>query len=145
MRPRRTCPAARRPAARASRPLAAAIAAAIGLMPVPVLAGPSAAPAAAADRPAGATPAAAGPAAPAPAAPAPPPAVPGDELSVFVLTMGPGDHPFFKFGHNAIWIQDRLARRDLVYNFGTVRFGSFEAMVPEVVRGRLTHWLSVAP
>jgi len=150
MRPGRTCPATRLPAARASRALAAAIAAAIGLVPAQVLGGPSAAvaaPAAAADRPTGAASAAAGPAAPAPAAPATPPApppVPGDELSVFVLTMGPGDHPFFKFGHNAIWIQDRLARRDLVYNFGTFRFDSFKAMVPEFVRGRLTYWLSVS-
>jgi hypothetical protein len=80
-------------------------------------------------------------AAPVAALPAP---VPGDELSVYVITMGPGDHPFFKFGHNAIWIQDRLARRDLVYNYGTFRFDSFQAMVPEFLRGRLTYWLSVS-
>ena len=32
--------------------------------------------------------------------------VPGDELKVTILTFGPGTHPFYKFGHNAIWIQD---------------------------------------
>ena len=29
-----------------------------------------------------------------------------DPLTVYVLTFGPGDHPFFKFGHDAIWIHD---------------------------------------
>ena len=33
-----------------------------------------------------------------------------DPLSVYVMTFGPGDHPFFKFGHDAIWIQDRETR-----------------------------------
>ena len=57
--------------------------------------------------------------------------------------MGPGDHPFFKFGHNAIWIQDRAARTDRVFNFGTFRFDSAK-LLPEFIRGRLTYWLSVA-
>jgi hypothetical protein len=70
-------------------------------------------------------------------------AEPGSELSVYVLTFGPGDHPFFKFGHNAIWIQDRAARTDRVYNFGTFRFDS-PKLIPDFVRGRLTYWLSVS-
>jgi hypothetical protein len=78
-----------------------------------------------------------------PPPPAPPPPEPGSELSVYVLTMGPGDHPFFKFGHNAIWIQDRNARTDKVYNFGTFRFDSPKLLV-EFLKGRLTYWLSVA-
>ena len=49
---------------------------------------------------------------------------PGDPLQVFVMTMGPGDHPFLRFGHDAIWIRDRAARTDKVYNFGTFRFDS---------------------
>ncbi len=79
----------------------------------------------------------------APVIAAPPPPEPGSELSVYVLTMGPGDHPFFKFGHNAIWIQDRAARTDRVYNFGTFRFDSAK-LLPEFIRGRLTYWLSVS-
>ena len=39
-------------------------------------------------------------------------AEPGDELTVSVLTFGPGDHPFFKFGHNAIWVHDEALKRD---------------------------------
>ena len=92
--------------------------------------------------PPGSTPDGTTPAPPAP--PAPPPPEPGSELSVYVLTMGPGDHPFFKFGHNAIWIQDRKERTDKVYNFGTFRFDS-PKLLPEFLRGRLTYWLSVSP
>ena len=78
-----------------------------------------------------------------PPPPEPPPPEPGSELSVYVLTMGPGDHPFFKFGHNAIWIQDRQERTDKVYNFGTFRFDSPKLLV-EFMKGRLTYWLSVS-
>jgi Domain of unknown function (DUF4105) len=60
-----------------------------------------------------------------------------------VLTFGPGDHPFFKFGHNAIWIRDRAQGTDRVYNFGTFKFGS-PRLIPEFLRGRLTYWLSVS-
>src|SRR5690349_9757765 len=47
-----------------------------------------------------------------------------DALDVHVLTFGPGDHPFLKFGHDALWIHDRAAGTDRVYNFGTFRFDS---------------------
>src|SRR5215831_13467866 len=77
----------------------------------------------------------------APAAAAEPP--PGDPLTVFVMTFGPGDHPFYKFGHNAIWIHDRAAGTDRVYNFGTFKFDS-AWLIPEFLRGRLTYWLSVS-
>ena len=70
-------------------------------------------------------------------------AQPGDELSVYVMTMGPGDHPFFKFGHNAIWIQDRTTKLSKVYNFGTFRFDS-PRLIPDFIKGRLTYWLSVS-
>ena len=49
---------------------------------------------------------------------------PGTELTISVLTFGPGDHPFYKFGHNAILIHDDLRMRDDVYNFGTFNFES---------------------
>src|SRR5450432_3651015 len=65
------------------------------------------------------------------AAPATPPTpsdpaaavAPPDPLSIYVMTFGPGDHPFFKFGHDAILVRDRATGEDRVYNFGTFRFG----------------------
>ncbi len=63
----------------------------------------------------------------------------GGDLRVFLLTMGPGEHPFFKFGHNAIWIRD--AHGDVVYNFGTFGFDS-PWLIVDFLRGRLMYWLS---
>jgi hypothetical protein len=68
---------------------------------------------------------------------------PDDPLQVFVMTMGPGDHPFLRFGHDAIWIRDRAARTDKVYNFGTFRFDS-PRLILDFLGGRLNYWLSVS-
>lgn len=74
-------------------------------------------------------------------------AEPGDELTVYVLTFGPGDHAFFKFGHDAIWIhnesmpRNRPLKRDAVYNWGTFAFGD-PALIPKFVLGRFQYWLS---
>lgn len=69
-------------------------------------------------------------------------AEPGEDLTVFVLTFGPGDHPFFKFGHNAILVQP-AEETGLVYNFGTFAFDS-PALIPKFLRGRFKYWLSVS-
>ncbi len=78
-----------------------------------------------------------------PAPPAEAPAPPPDPLRVYVMTMGPGDHPFFRFGHNAIWIRDADASTDRVYNFGTFRFDS-PRLILDFLGGRLNYWLSVS-
>ncbi len=67
---------------------------------------------------------------------------PGDELTISVLTMGPGDYPFFKFGHNAVLVEDRLRHRKDVYNFGTFDFHS-STLLRDFLKGRLEYWLSV--
>jgi Domain of unknown function (DUF4105) len=74
----------------------------------------------------------------------PPPAVPAaaDPLSIYVMTFGPGDHPFFKFGHDAIWIHDTEAGTDKVYNFGTFAFSP--RVIVDFLHGRMTYWLSVS-
>jgi hypothetical protein len=64
--------------------------------------------------------------------------------TAYVLTFGPGNHPFFKFGHNAIWLHDPAAESDRVYNFGTFSFES-PRLILDFLGGRLTYWLSVAP
>jgi hypothetical protein len=114
-----------RPHARTVR--AAALAAAVVAVFVPDLA---------------AAPAPAERAAAVPTAPVPAPAV-ADDLSVAVMTFGPGDHPFFKFGHDAIWIHDRAAGSDRVYNFGTFTFDS-PRLILDFLHGRMTYWLSVS-
>ncbi|HVU53257.1 MAG TPA: DUF4105 domain-containing protein [Polyangia bacterium] len=82
------------------------------------------------------------PAPPAAGAPAPSPPPAPDPLSIYVVTFGPGDHPFFKFGHDALLVRDRATGRDLVYNFGTFRFAP--GLIGDFMKGRLTYWLSVS-
>lgn len=67
---------------------------------------------------------------------------PGEELSISLLTMGPGEHPFTKFGHSAIWVHDAARSRDEVYNYGTFAFDS-PTLVLDSVAGKLPYWLSV--
>lgn len=67
---------------------------------------------------------------------------PGSELTISLLTMGPGDHPFTKFGHTAIWVHDASTGRDEVYNYGTFRFDS-PTLLLDSVQGKLPYWLSV--
>jgi len=66
---------------------------------------------------------------------------PGDALTISVLTFGPGDHPFFKFGHNAILVHDELHHRDRVYNYGMFSFNS-PWLIFDFLKGRLRYWLA---
>jgi hypothetical protein len=103
---------------------------------------PPAAPPSAAlrDGPVG-TPSTTNPPSPPSAAPSPP--ADEDPLAIYIMTFGPGDHPFFKFGHDAILVRDRGTGTDKVYNFGTFRFDS-PGLIGEFLKGRLVYWLSVS-
>lgn len=65
---------------------------------------------------------------------------------ISVLTFGPGDPTFSKFGHNAIRVENPRVRgreRDLVYNYGTFRFDS-PFLILDFLMGRFRYWLSVS-
>jgi Domain of unknown function (DUF4105) len=66
---------------------------------------------------------------------------PSESYTISVLTFGPGDHPFFKFGHNAIAVRDNLTQRVQVYNYGMFAFDS-PLLIPEFLKGRLKYWLA---
>ncbi len=63
-------------------------------------------------------------------------------VTVSLLTMGPGDPTFSKFGHDAIVVQAE-GQRARVYNFGTFSFQS-KTLFRDFLKGRLRYWLSVA-
>src|SRR5690606_9761558 len=63
-------------------------------------------------------------------------------VDVFVLTFGPGDHLFSKFGHNAVLVVDKQRQLDHVYNFGTFSFSS-PTLFSDFLQGRLMYWVSV--
>ena len=62
-----------------------------------------------------------------------------------MVTFGPGDETFSKFGHDAILVSDpRQApgNRELVFNYGTFRFDS-PSLILDFLKGNLSYWLSV--
>lgn len=63
---------------------------------------------------------------------------------VSVLTMGPGEHPFTRFGHNAILLEWESGgpAPNLVFNFGTFAFDGMQG-VKDFMGGRFRYWLSV--
>jgi hypothetical protein len=65
-----------------------------------------------------------------------------DELTISLLTFGPGDHPFSKFGHNGLLVENRETGTKLVYNYGTFAFDSI-ALIPKFLLGKYRYWLSV--
>lgn len=67
---------------------------------------------------------------------------PGDDLTIYALTFGPDDHPFFKFGHNAILVQPQNGQ-GWVFNFGTFAFDSPD-LIPKFLQGKFKYWLSVS-
>ncbi len=74
----------------------------------------------------------------------------GEHLRVFLVTFGPGDEVWEKFGHNAIWIHDPdaidPAAKDIDYNWGVFDFGSgisglFD-FIGRFIQGRLLYAMS---
>lgn len=59
--------------------------------------------------------------------------------------MGPGDHPFTRFGHNAILLEWGGGGRgkNAVYNYGTFEFDGLNG-VRDFMAGRFRYWLSVS-
>lgn len=72
----------------------------------------------------------------------PTPPSPASRYRIWVVTFGPGDHPFTRFGHNALWVEDAREPPGEVYNFGTFQGGP--DLVSDFLKGRLFYWLSVA-
>jgi hypothetical protein len=71
-------------------------------------------------------------------------AEPGDEFTISVLTFGPGDHPFSKFGHDGLLVEDAKRGTSRVYNYGTYSFQS-AWLIPKFLMGKYRYWLSVSP
>jgi hypothetical protein len=74
----------------------------------------------------------------------PRPVEPGAELTVSVMTMGPGAMVWERFGHNAIWIHDPIRGTDLTYNFGLFDFRQ-QNFILRFVRGQMWYWMAGFP
>jgi hypothetical protein len=76
--------------------------------------------------------------------------VDGTHLRLSLLTMGPGEQIWERFGHNAIWVEDTVAHTSLIYNYGTFLFPAPGAPLSESLkfywnfaRGYSRYWLGV--
>ncbi len=67
------------------------------------------------------------------------PSVPGAELTVYVMTMGPGDLVWERFGHNALWIHDGRGT-DIAYNYGLFDFMQ-ENFILRFIQGEMLYWM----
>ncbi len=76
--------------------------------------------------------------------PAVPPSEPGSELTVYLMTMGPGKYVWERFGHNAIWIHDPVRGTDQTYNYGLFDFGQ-ENFLLRFIQGRMWYWMQGFP
>jgi hypothetical protein len=65
----------------------------------------------------------------------------GDSLQVYLLTIGPGDEVWERFGHNAIGIRDLRAHTDIAYNWGLFNFQQ-PGFVAKFVRGDMMYWMA---
>jgi len=61
-------------------------------------------------------------------------------LRVVLVTMGPGDEVWEKFGHNAIWIHDPSTGQDIAYNYGMFDFRQAN-FYSNFARGRMKYWM----
>ena len=69
------------------------------------------------------------------------PDVPGSQIRVALVTIGPGALAWDRFGHNAIWIQDPERRIDLLYNYGSYDFNA-ENFILRFIQGRMLYRLA---
>jgi hypothetical protein len=66
------------------------------------------------------------------------------ELTVYLMTMGPGKRVWERFGHNAIWIHDPVNGTDETYNYGLFDFGQ-QGFLLRFIQGRMWYWMEGAP
>ncbi len=66
---------------------------------------------------------------------------PGAELTIYLMTMGPGSQVWEKFGHDAIWVRDRRTRTDWVYNYGMFDFNQAN-FYRNFIMGTMRYWMA---
>ena len=62
------------------------------------------------------------------------------EISVYLVTVGPGEQVWERFGHNAIWISDDASGFNRAYNYGLFSFEQ-EGFVSKFLQGRMEYWM----
>ena len=68
----------------------------------------------------------------------------GDELRVWLITIGPGDAVWESYGHNAIRVLDTRTGRDVAYNWGIFDFAQGD-FITRFLQGRMLYQMAVFP
>lgn len=68
----------------------------------------------------------------------------GEALRISILTFGPGDDVFERFGHNAIRVRDSSTGTDLAYNWGMFSFED-PNFIPRFLSGDTRYWVEAFP
>lgn len=68
----------------------------------------------------------------------------GAELEISVITFGPGEYVFERFGHNALRIKNRVTGEDLSYNWGMFSF-SEPNFLGRFLSGDTRYWVEGIP
>ena len=66
---------------------------------------------------------------------------PGTELRVYLMTLGPGDAVWERFGHNAVVVEDGSRGTSIAYNWGMFDFAQ-PGFVPRLMQGRMLYWMA---
>ncbi len=61
-------------------------------------------------------------------------------LRIDLITMGPGDAVWERFGHNALRVHDPVTGEDVTYNYGMFDFAA-EDFFPRFLRGDMLYWM----
>ncbi len=62
------------------------------------------------------------------------------QVTVYLVTVGPGEQVWEQFGHNAIWISDDSSGFNRAYNYGLFSFQQ-EGFVTRFLQGRMEYWM----
>jgi hypothetical protein len=69
------------------------------------------------------------------------PAAPDTAVRIFVMTMGPGDLVWERFGHNALWVHDPRRGTETAYNYGMFDFAQ-ENFFKNFIKGKMEYWVA---
>ena len=69
---------------------------------------------------------------------------PGESIRISVLTFGPGDAVFERFGHNALRVVDEATGTDLAYNWGMFSFDE-PNFLGRFLSGNTRYWVEAFP
>lgn len=68
---------------------------------------------------------------------------PGSELTIYLMTFGPGEQIWERFGHNAIGVRDGIAGTDSVFDYGRFSFTE-KGFLVHFMQGRMFYWMGSA-